>query len=88
MSSAYRGITEETRADWRVSGRILRFVTPHRGMLLVAIIVLVVQAVVALASPHAISLAIDDGIEPGDANGLRFWGIVFCVLATSGAALR
>lgn len=88
MSSAYRGITEDTRADWRVSGRILRFVTPHRSMLLVAIAVLVVQAVVALASPYAISLAIDRGIEPKNPEGLRFWGIVFCVLAFAGSALE
>ena len=88
MSSAYRGITEDTRADWRVAGRILRFVTPHRGTLFLAIVILVVQAIVVLASPAAIALAIDNGIEPGNADGLRFWGIVLCILATAGAALE
>jgi len=88
MSGAYRGITEETRADWRVAGRILRFVVPHRGMLVFAIAILITQAAVTLGGPYAISLAIDHGIRPKDMGGLRLWGTVFCALAALGAALE
>ncbi|MHC4938341.1 MAG: ABC transporter ATP-binding protein [Planctomycetota bacterium] len=88
VSSAYRGITEDTKADWRVAGRILRFVMPHRPMLMLAIAILISQALVTLASPYAISLAIDHGIRPRHVEGLQLWGTVFCVLAALGASLE
>ena len=88
MSSAYRGITEDTKADWRVAGRILRFIVPHRAMLIFAIAILISQALVTLAGPYAVALAIDHGIRPKNMEGLRLWGTVFCVLATFGATLE
>jgi ATP-binding cassette subfamily B protein len=88
VSSAYRGITEDTKADWRVAGRILRFVMPHRPMLMLAIAILISQALVTLASPYAISLAIDHGIRPRHVEGLQLWGTVFCALAALGASLE
>jgi ATP-binding cassette subfamily B protein len=88
VSSAYRGITEDTKADWRVAGRILRFVVPHRSMLVFAIAILITQALVTLAGPYAIALAIDHGIKPRHMEGLQLWGTVFCVLAAMGASLE
>jgi ATP-binding cassette subfamily B protein len=88
MGSAYRGITEDTKADWRVAGRILRFVVPHRGMLVLAIGILIAQAAVTLGSPYTVSLAIDRGVRPKDVSGLHFWGAMFCVLAAVGAGLE
>jgi ATP-binding cassette subfamily B protein len=87
-SSAYRGITEDTQADWRIAGRILRFILPHRALLAVAIGVLVSHAVVALAGPYAVTLAIDRGIVPRDSGLLQFWGVVFCGFAATGALLE
>jgi len=88
VSGAYRGITEDTRADWRVAGRILRFILPHRGMLTIAIAVLVTQAVNSLIVPYAVTLAIDEGIVPRNVEGLTKWGLVFCVIAGFGALLE
>ena len=88
MSGAYRGITEDTRADWRVAGRILRFILPHRALLAFAIVVLITQALVSLIGPYAVTLAIDEGILPGDVDSLTKWGIVFCGIAAFGALLE
>jgi len=88
VSGAYRGITEDNRGDWRSVGRIFRFILPHRALLVFAIVVLIVQAVNALISPYAITLAIDRGVVPGEDGALRTWGMVFCALAAFGAVLE
>ena len=87
MSGAYRGITEDTQADWRNVGRIFRFILPHRALLYLAIVILVAQAANSLISPYAITLAIDKGVVPRDMGAMRLWGIVFCALAGFGALL-
>jgi len=87
VSGAYRGITENNRGDWRSVGRIFRFILPHRSLLYLAIVVLVVQAANSLISPYAITLAIDRGVIPRDMSALRTWGFVFCALAGFGALL-
>jgi len=88
VSSAYRGITEDNRGDWRNVGRIFGFILPHRALLTTAVVVLIVQAVNSLVSPYAITLAIDRGVIPGNGGAMRTWGFVFCALAAFGALLE
>ncbi|MEM8884055.1 MAG: ABC transporter ATP-binding protein [Planctomycetota bacterium] len=88
MSGAYRNITEDNKADWRVTGRILRYIVPHRALLVLAIAILVAQAAGSLIAPWAVAQAIDLGIRPRDVDALQFWGLVFCGLAAIGAVLE
>jgi len=77
---------EETRrADWRVVGRLLGFVAPHRGLVVFSVAVLVLVALLKLAGPYAVQRAIDDGVIAGDDDALVAWAGVFAVLVALGA---
>ncbi|MDH3591793.1 MAG: ABC transporter ATP-binding protein/permease, partial [Planctomycetota bacterium] len=83
--SAYRGLEEGGPADWRVLGRLLKFMLPHRLLFFSTIGVLVFSSVLAMLAPWAIKNAIDYGIVPRQYDGLLVWTGVFFGLSVVGA---
>ncbi len=84
-SPAYRSLEEGGRADWRVAGRLLRFVLPHKKLIAASVVVLVALSVLKLLGPHAIQRAIDDGVIARDDAALVSWAGLFSVLVAFGA---
>ncbi len=83
--SAYRGLNEGGRADWRVLGRLLRFMLPHRWLFSSTVFVLVFSSVLAMSTPWAVKNAIDSGIVPKSMSGLLTWVSVVAILSFVGA---
>ncbi len=75
------------RFDQNVVRRMLPFLTPHRGQLLVAAFLVLVTSCATMAGPFLIKIAIDDGIAKGDTRILAFAAIFFLLsLITMGVS--
>jgi ATP-binding cassette subfamily B multidrug efflux pump len=75
----------ETRGvDWRLLGRLLRYVVPQRAILAGALASLAFGTACQLAGPYIIKIVIDRYITPGTPAGLGWW-IVLYLLALAGA---
>ncbi len=67
--------------DGRLVRRLLGYMRPYKGKLVVAIILMVVSSLLGVVGPAIIGYAIDDGIRVGSFDVLRFWTIVFIAAA-------
>ena len=93
-SSSWRGSDEfaeidpdAKRFDQNVVRRMLPFLTPHRGQLLVAAFLVLVTSCATMAGPFLIKVAIDDGIAKQDVRILAFAAIFFLLsLITMGVS--
>ncbi len=75
------------RFDQNVVRRMLPFLTPHRGQLLVAAFLVLVTSCATMAGPFLIKVAIDDGIAKGDTRILAFAAVFFLLsLITMGVS--
>ena len=65
------GNEKEGRAfDRRVVRRMLAYLRPHRGKMLLALLLVVITTALSLTIPYLIGVAIDDYIAAGDLPGL------------------
>ena len=93
-SSSWRGGDEFAEIDpdaklfdQNVVRRMLPFLTPHRGQLLVAAFLVLVTSSSTMAGPYLIKVAIDDGIAKEDVRILAFAAIFFLLsLVTMGVS--
>ncbi len=80
-SVAVSGIADEEdqeRAyDLRLMSRLLRYMRPHVGLMLLSLGVLVVSALFQLVGPYLTKIGIDDYILRGDARGLRVVALLY-----------
>ena len=60
----------EERGDWRLLGRLWRFVQPYKATLVLTIVLNVVGVLAILAQPILLQQAIDDAIGAGDLDAL------------------
>lgn len=67
--------------DSRLTRRLLSYVAPYRTKLIAAIILMSISAILSVAGPSIIGLAIDQGIRATDFAVLRRWTIVFFIAA-------
>ena len=77
------GSTSEKGGDVfnkKVVSRMLTYLRPYTGRMVLALILTLIQSGLTLLSPYLVSLAIDDYITPGDINGLT--GIAVMIAAT------
>jgi ATP-binding cassette subfamily B multidrug efflux pump len=65
--------------DWRLLKRVMQYVTPYRGIFILAAFLTVFLAVVALAQPILMQKAVDDYIVVGNYNGLVFIVVLMVV---------
>ncbi|MFQ5844219.1 MAG: ABC transporter ATP-binding protein [Planctomycetota bacterium] len=79
--SAYRSLEESGRADWRVAGRLFRFILPHRRLLAVQVATLVALSLSTLAVPWVVGRVIDDGLGATRPDRLAFWVLVLVGVA-------
>lgn len=76
--------------DTRIVARMLGFLQPYRGRMMVAVVLMLITTGLTLLAPYLIKVAIDDNIATGDAEGLTqtaiYIGLAFLgiYLATSG----
>jgi ATP-binding cassette subfamily B protein/subfamily B ATP-binding cassette protein MsbA len=71
----------ETVYDWRLLKRLFGYIRPYRTQLITAIILMIASSLLSVASPWIIGQAIDDGIRANFLESLRFWTIIFIVVA-------
>lgn len=67
--------------DGRLVRRLGRYLVPYKTKLIAAIILMIVTSIMMVSGPWIIGRAIDDGIEAGDMEQLRFWTVTFIVMA-------
>jgi ATP-binding cassette subfamily B protein/subfamily B ATP-binding cassette protein MsbA len=63
--------------DGRLARRLLGFMKPYKGKMLLAIVMMMASALLSVAGPAIIGRAIDAGIRVQDLGQLRFWTFVF-----------
>ena len=65
--------------DWKLLKRVMHYVTPYRGIFVLAAFLTVFLAVAALAQPILMQLAVDNYIMVGNYDGLVFIIILMIV---------
>ena len=68
--------------DGRLVRRLLSYMVPYKGQMIVASVMMIISALLSVAAPWLIGRAIDDGIRGLNMSTLRLWTGVF-----AGAAL-
>ncbi len=72
---------EEDRLGKAYDGRLLRrlagYIRPYRARMALAVVLMVISSLLSVAGPWTIGQAIDQGIQAGDMERLRFWTLVF-----------
>jgi len=63
--------------DARLMRRLLGYLRPYRGRVILAVILLAVSAAVGLAGPYLVKVAIDDGMLAGDQGKLLFVSLLY-----------
>lgn len=79
---------EKAKLDHALFGRLIRYVTPYRSVLVWSVVTLLVVSLLELAFPLLIKRAIDGHIQPGDMQGLVGLSVVYLVLLIVVFALR
>jgi len=75
----------ETRGvDWRLLGRLLRYVAPHRGILAGALAALLCGTFCQLSGPYIIKIVIDRHVTTGRLGGMEGWVLLY-LAALAGA---
>lgn len=73
--------------DGRLMKRLLRYLWPYKGVVLISLLILLLQAGAELAGPYIIKIAIDREIAAGDYTGLFSLSLLFLgVLLVQAAA--
>jgi ATP-binding cassette subfamily B protein/subfamily B ATP-binding cassette protein MsbA len=67
--------------DGRLVRRLLQYLLPYRRKLIASIIFMIITSLLSVAGPLIIGRAIDDGIRAGAGPTLRFWTVLFIVVA-------
>jgi ATP-binding cassette subfamily B protein/subfamily B ATP-binding cassette protein MsbA len=67
--------------DGRLVRRLGQYLRPYGSKLIAAVILMIIAAIMMVSGPWIIGRAIDDGIQAGDMDQLRFWTIAFIVFA-------
>jgi len=88
LSSVYRTLEEGGKVNVRVTGRLLRFVVPHRRLLGISILVMILLSVVAIARPYLVKAATDYGIVARDLGALAVFAAMLGVASLLEAVLE
>ena len=75
---------ETQGVDWRLLGRLLRYVAPHRGILAGALAALLCGTFCQLAGPYIIKIVIDRHVTTGHLGGMEGWVLLY-LAALAGA---
>lgn len=67
--------------DGRLVRRLLHFLTPYKIKLYWAIVLMIMNSLLAVSGPTIIGRAVDDGIRAGNAATLRWWTVLFILTA-------
>lgn len=80
--------TPATKLDRRLVRRLFAFVGPYRGLLVLAIFLLLLTSLLDLVFPLLVARGIDDYIRPGDRPGLVRLSLAFLALLGLSFAIR
>ena len=75
---------ETQGVDWRLLGRLLRYVAPHRGILAGALAALLCGTFCQLSGPYIIKIVIDRHVTTGHLGGMEGWVLLY-LAALAGA---
>ncbi len=67
--------------DGRLVRRLAHYLFPYRTKLLAAVVLMIIAAIMMVSGPWIIGRAIDDGIQAGNMEQLRFWTAAFISVA-------
>ena len=62
--------------DWNITKRLLQYLAPHKGQMLLGLLLMFVSSGIALLTPYLIKKTIDDYITMGNPAGLVWMGLL------------
>ncbi|MCL4417793.1 MAG: ABC transporter ATP-binding protein/permease [Actinobacteria bacterium] len=71
-NNLYEKEAEEKQLDWKTASKLFRYVRPYKTLLILTIFLLLITALLEVAGPYLIKVAIDSYITPGKLDGLLY----------------
>lgn len=71
-NNLYEKEAEEKQLDWKTASKLFKYVRPYKPLLVLTIFLLLITALLEVAGPYLIKVAIDSYITPGKLDGLLY----------------
>ena len=71
-NNLYEKEAEDKQLDWKTASKLFKYVRPYKTLLVLTIFLLLITALLQIAGPYLIKVAIDSYITPGKLDGLLY----------------
>jgi ATP-binding cassette, subfamily B, multidrug efflux pump len=71
-NNLYEKEAEDKQLDWKTASKLFKYVRPYKTLLVLTIFLLLITALLQIAGPYLIKVAIDSYISPGKLDGLLY----------------
>ena len=71
-NNLYEKEGQDKQLDWKTASKLFRYVRPYKTLLVLTIFLLLITALLQIAGPYLIKVAIDNYITPGKLDGLLY----------------
>ncbi|MBE3138258.1 MAG: ABC transporter ATP-binding protein [Actinobacteria bacterium] len=71
-NNLYEKEGQDKQPDWKTASKLFKYVKPYKTLLVLTIFLLLITALLQIAGPYLIKVAIDSYITPGKLDGLLY----------------
>ncbi len=71
-NNLYEKEGQDKQLDWKTASKLFKYVRPYKTLLVLTIFLLLITALLQIAGPYLIKVAIDNYITPGKLDGLLY----------------
>ncbi|MBU4292602.1 MAG: ABC transporter ATP-binding protein/permease [Actinobacteria bacterium] len=71
-NNLYEKEGQDKQLDWKTASKLFKYVRPYKTLLVLTIFLLLITALLQIAGPYLIKVAIDSHITPGKLDGLLY----------------
>lgn len=71
-NNLYEKEGQDKQPDWKTASKLFKYVRPYKTLLVLTIFLLLITALLQIAGPYLIKVAIDSYITPGKLDGLLY----------------
>ena len=71
-NNLYEKEGQDRQLDWKTASKLFKYVRPYKTLLVLTIFLLLITALLQIAGPYLIKVAIDNYITPGKLDGLLY----------------
>lgn len=71
-NNLYEKEGQDKQLDWKTASKLFKYVRPYKTLLVLTIFLLLITALLQIAGPYLIKVAIDSYITPGKLDGLLY----------------